>query len=307
MRQPYYKGVMKMNHKNHKKINYGYYAALVVGIMALLVLVGVYTTTQNLSKDEQFVDLNGDKDGLAKESLEDDTAQVGAKVADASGEKSDNSVASNGSDNQQMANADSSNTDDIGKADLVKADATTAGMSTTEEDVSQDSAANASGDADAKNDTEKKTSQDTEETSAATGGFTKKSTMSWPVQGNVILPYSMDTTVYYKTLDTYKCNPGMLISAKKGTAVYSSYAGTVLSVDKTSEHGNTVTMDLGNGYHAIYGQLADISVSAGQSVEAGAAIGTVAKASSMYSLEGNHLYFAMTKDDMPVNPEAFLQ
>ena len=292
-----------MNHKNHKKINYGYYAALVVGIMALLVLVGVYTTTQNLSKDEQFVDLNGDKDSLASETGEDETAQVGAKVADASGEKSNSSVASNASDGQQVANADSSNTDDIGKADLVKADITTDEATETDRDGS----ANASGDADTAKDTKSENGQDTEETSAATGGFTKKSTMSWPVQGNVILPYSMDTTVYYKTLDTYKCNPGMLISAKKGTAVYSSYAGTVLSVDKTSEHGNTVTMDLGNGYHAIYGQLADISVTEGQSVDAGTALGTVAKATSMYSLEGNHLYFAMTKDDIPVNPEAFLQ
>lgn len=292
-----------MNHKNHKKINYGYYAALVVGIMALLVLVGVYTTTQNLSKDEQFVDLNGDKDSLASDAGEDETAQVGAKVADASGEKSNSSVAGNASDGQQVANADSSNTDDIGKADLVKADINTDEATETD----SDSSANASGDADTAKDMESENGQDTEETSAATGGFTKKSTMSWPVQGNVILPYSMDTTVYYKTLDTYKCNPGMLISAKKGTAVYSSYAGTVLSVDKTSEHGNTVTMDLGNGYHAIYGQLADISVTKGQSVEAGAALGTVAKATSMYSLEGNHLYFAMTKDDIPVNPEAFLQ
>lgn len=290
-----------MNHKNHKKINYGYYAALVVGIMALLVLVGVYTTTQNLSKDEQFVDLNGDKDSLASDTGEDETAQVGAKVADASGEKSDSSFSDNASDSSQLANADSSDTDDIGKADLVKADITTAEAATTEAD---DSASNASGDAD----TAKETNQDTEETSASmAGGFTKKSSMSWPVQGNVILPYSMDTTVYYKTLDTYKCNPGMLISAKKGTAVYSAYAGTVLSVDRTSEHGNMVTVDMGNGYHAIYGQLADVSVADGQMIDAGEALGTVAKATSMYSLEGNHLYFAMTKDDIPVNPEAFLQ
>mgnify|MGYP000402848362 CR=1 FL=1 len=35
--------------------------------------------------------------------------------------------------------------------------------------------------------------------------------LSWPVQGNVILDYSMDSTIYFPTLDQYKCNPALII------------------------------------------------------------------------------------------------
>ena len=37
--------------------------------------------------------------------------------------------------------------------------------------------------------------------------------LSWPVQGNVILDYSMDSTIYFPTLDQYKCNPALIIHA----------------------------------------------------------------------------------------------
>ena len=64
-----------MNQK--KKLNYGYYAALVVGLVALLVLVGVYTTNQALQKEEQYVDLNGTKDET------DEIADADSKAAEA--------------------------------------------------------------------------------------------------------------------------------------------------------------------------------------------------------------------------------
>ena len=41
--------------------------------------------------------------------------------------------------------------------------------------------------------------------------FTENSRMSWPVQGNILLDYSMDSTIYFPTLDQYKCNSGLVI------------------------------------------------------------------------------------------------
>ena len=73
-----------MNQK--KKLNYGYYAALVVGLVALLVLVGVYTTNQALQKEEQYVDLNGTKDET-DEIADADSKAAEAKNSDAESEQ----------------------------------------------------------------------------------------------------------------------------------------------------------------------------------------------------------------------------
>ena len=37
--------------------------------------------------------------------------------------------------------------------------------------------------------------------------FTEDSYILWPVNGAVIMSYSMDKTVYFQTLDQYKYNP----------------------------------------------------------------------------------------------------
>ena len=44
--------------------------------------------------------------------------------------------------------------------------------------------------------------------------FTDTSSLTWPVRGNVILDYSMDQTIYFPTLDQFKCNPGIVIQAE---------------------------------------------------------------------------------------------
>ncbi len=275
-----------MNQK--KKLNYGYYAALVVGLVALLVLVGVYTTNQALQKEDQYVDLNGTKDETGEVSDVDSKAAE-AKNSDAVSEeaKAKDDVVSI-DDNALTADADSKDTEKIGSSDLAKAETTKEQETAKAEETKETLNANAN----AKD--------------AAATGFTKNSKLSWPVTGSVILPYSMDTTVYYKTLDTYKCNPGMLITAEVGTPVYAAYAGTVTKIEQSAEYGTLVHMDLGNGYEAQYGQLADVSVKEGQTVAAGAAIGSVAKPTDMYQLEGANLFFSLSEEGQTVNPEKFL-
>lgn len=280
-----------MNQK--KKLNYGYYAALVVGLVALLVLVGVYTTNQALQKEEQYVDLNGTKDETG-EIADVDSKAAEAKNSDAKSEQAnakDDVVSID--DNALTADADSKDTEKIGSSDLAKAEiAKEQEIGKEEETVKEDTKETLNANANAKN--------------AATKGFTKNSKLSWPVTGSVILPYSMDTTVYYKTLDTYKCNPGMLITAEVGTPVYAAYAGTVTKIEQSAEYGTLIHMDLGNGYEAQYGQLADVSVSEGQTVAAGAAIGNVAKPTDMYQLEGANLFFSLSEEGQMVDPEKFL-
>ena len=123
-----------------------------------------------------------------------------------------------------------------------------------------------------------------------------------PVDGEVLMHYSMDSSVYFATLDQYKYNPAVLFGAPEDAPVSACAQGLVLSVFSNEEIGNAVTLDLGNGYQATYGQLKDIQVSEGSLIEAGTLLGYVTAPTKYYSLEGSNVYFALTCNNTPVNP-----
>ena len=131
--------------------------------------------------------------------------------------------------------------------------------------------------------------------------------LSWPVSGNVIIPYSMDTTVYFETLDQYQCNPALYVKADKGTEVKAVYGGTVSAVTKNDRYGNLITIDMGNGYKISYGQLTDIPYKKGDVVKTGTVIGKIADPTDYFTLEGSHLYMKMTLKGKPVNPTEYLE
>ena len=132
--------------------------------------------------------------------------------------------------------------------------------------------------------------------------FTESSQMLWPVSGNVLMSFSMDKSVYFKTLDQYKYNPAILISAALNDNVIAAAPGIVKSIDNLRETGTTVTVDMGNGYECLYGQLNDVKVKVGDYVETKDVIGYISEPTKYYSLEGANLYFEMRKDGQPVNP-----
>lgn len=131
--------------------------------------------------------------------------------------------------------------------------------------------------------------------------------VTMPVLGNTILPYSMDTTVYFQTLGTYRCNPGMLLQAPAGTDVASIWHGQVIGINETREHGTMVTVDLGSGYTVTYGQLQDVKVAIGDEVWSNTILGIVAEPTAYYEKEGSHLYFEIRKDGKTINPMEVLQ
>ncbi len=132
--------------------------------------------------------------------------------------------------------------------------------------------------------------------------FSEEDNLVWPIVGDVLINYSMDKTIYFPTLDQYKYNPAIVISATQGESIGAAANGRVSSVSYDRATGNTVVMELGNGYELTYGQLDNITVSEGSYVNVGDAIGTVAVPTKYYSLEGANVYFKLTKDGEPVNP-----
>ncbi len=137
--------------------------------------------------------------------------------------------------------------------------------------------------------------------------FSEDSKLLWPVNGAIIMSYSMDKTVYFSTLDQYKYNPAVIISGAEGDQVLCGTTGVVKSIDVTAETGTTVNVDIGNGYELIYGQLKEVPVSVGDYVEAKSVLGYVSQPTKYYSVEGCNVYFEMRKDGQPVNPVEYLE
>ena len=70
--------------------------------------------------------------------------------------------------------------------------------------------------------------------------LTESSPMVWPVRGNVLLDYSMDQTIYFPTLDQYKCNPGIVIQSDVSAPVAAPANARVTEVGVSDEIGNYV-------------------------------------------------------------------
>ena len=136
--------------------------------------------------------------------------------------------------------------------------------------------------------------------------FGEDSKLLWPVNGTVLMSFSMDKTTYFSTLDQYKYNPAVIISAAENDQVIAGTTGIVKSIDNIAETGTTVNIDIGNGYELFYGQLKDVQLKTGDYVEANSVIGYVSAPTKYYSTEGPNVYFEMRKDGQPINPVDYM-
>ena len=147
------------------------------------------------------------------------------------------------------------------------------------------------------------------ETSASTYNvwFDENSLLEWPASGATLIGYSMDQTVYFPTLEQYKYNPAIIIGGQVGEEIGAAAPGIVSNIEQTAQTGVTVTLDMGNGYTAVYGQLKEVPLQIGDYVGAGELIGYVSEPTKYYSVEGANLYFEVQKDGVPVNPLDFME
>ena len=161
--------------------------------------------------------------------------------------------------------------------------------------------------------TESTETEGKEETTKKTGStvdtlhFSKEQGMTWPMEGDVIMNYSMDSTIYFATLDQYKYNPAIIIAGEINDKVYSVARGKIKEIKNNEVTGCTVTVDLGDGYQAIYGQLKELNFKVGDYVEAGHVLGYIGEPTKYYSVEGSNLYFELVKDGVPVDPIEYFQ
>lgn len=137
--------------------------------------------------------------------------------------------------------------------------------------------------------------------------FKEGDALGWPVEGNVILEFSMNGSVYFATLDQYKYNPAMLIQSEVNTPVKAATDCVVKKIGTNEEIGTYVIMSIGSDYELTYGQLKSLTVSEGDSVAEGEIIGYVAEPTKYYVVEGCNLYVKLTKGDIPVDPLDYIR
>ena len=143
------------------------------------------------------------------------------------------------------------------------------------------------------------------ETAAPTAG--RLATQA-PVQGEVLSGYAMEVLSYNQTTRDWRVHNGVDFAAAAGTAVTAAADGEVYTVYEDDQMGMTVVIRHEGGYTTRYSSLgADVAVSAGQPVSMGQTIGTVGTSALMENALGDHVHFAVTKDDEPVDPMEFLQ
>lgn len=140
-----------------------------------------------------------------------------------------------------------------------------------------------------------------------TVNFQDDSFLTWPTAGTVLMDYNMNGTVYFETLNQYKYNPALIIAGQVGNPVIASAKGIVESIDTDEETGTTLTLNLGNDYQTIYGQLKELAVTEGDVVEQGQTLGYISEPTKYYCEEGSNLYFQMKKDGQTVDPMLYLE
>jgi septal ring factor EnvC (AmiA/AmiB activator) len=186
-------------------------------------------------------------------------------------------------DEEYMEATQPSSSEVVVNAEVTESEATTEEESTKEENTQEES---------------------TEEVVALS--FSEDTKISWPIEGEVLMEFSMDETIYHPTLNEYKCNEGIVIQSEEGSYVNSPTKCVVTKVGEDEEIGNYVELSLGNNYLMKIGQLEQIVVEEGDTLEEGDHIACTAKPTHYYSVEGDNVYLEILKDNQPQNPLNYL-
>ena len=128
-----------------------------------------------------------------------------------------------------------------------------------------------------------------------------------PLNGSILSDYAMECLAYNETTRDWRTHNGIDIAAEAGTKVCAAADGTVYNVYLDDTMGMTVVIAHQDGYVTEYSSLSeDVTVSAGDLVKMGQAVGYVGNTALVERAIGDHLHFAVTKDGNALDPESFL-
>lgn len=131
--------------------------------------------------------------------------------------------------------------------------------------------------------------------------------LAWPLQGEVLTGYSVETLAYDVTMGDWRTHTGLDIAASVGDEVRAPAAGVVTEVVQDVMLGTTVVIDHGGDVSSICANLAEVpTVEVGDTVSVGDIIGAVGETAIAESALPAHLHFSVTQDGEPVDPMELL-
>ena len=277
----------------------GYYVLLFVGIIAIaaVALIGSNLSSNQEDEGENFVDLNEPDNNMVAEddnnlqANDNDTSDQLANNTEASPEPDYTPESSDTAHNDHLLEFDVYTEEEENGIDIVEVDETAAAV--VEENIEEE--------------------QKAVETTGATVkntpplSFDVETGLLWPVDGDVIMNYSMDHVTYFSTLMQFKVNPAIVIASEVGTEVKAATTGIITNIYDDPVTGLTVTMDIGDGYSLLYGQLANVNHKIGDKLSEGDILGAINTPTKYYTIEGSNLYFMVTEDEETVNPLLYLR
>jgi len=130
----------------------------------------------------------------------------------------------------------------------------------------------------------------------------------YPIKGEIIKEFAMDTLVYSKTLDMWKVHCGIDIGAPLDSEIVAVQDGEIISVEEDNFYGSTIKIDHKNGYISIYSNLDKIEgVKVGESVKQGEVVGRIGVSANGEIADESHLHFELLKDNEWINPTEVLE
>jgi murein DD-endopeptidase MepM/ murein hydrolase activator NlpD len=129
-------------------------------------------------------------------------------------------------------------------------------------------------------------------------------TLKKPVDGAVIKGFSGDELVFYAAMNMWATHNGIDIQADQGAKVVAAMAGTVTQIYTSESDGGVVIISHSDSSQTVYMGLDDISVEAGEKVNADQEIGTIGTMPSESDLS-YHLHFEYLVDGKYKNPANF--
>lgn len=130
---------------------------------------------------------------------------------------------------------------------------------------------------------------------------------TWPVKGEVLRPFSVETLSYDKTMGDWRVHAGVDISAVEGTLVSAMRGGTIHDVYEDEMMGTTVVIDHGDGMVSAYSGLAAKPPAViGDAVDTGSTIGSVGPSPLGESALTPHVHVSLIVDGVDQDPMKYL-
>ena len=149
--------------------------------------------------------------------------------------------------------------------------------------------------------------------------FAQGDTFEWPVNGDIVVPYTDETTKYWfsESLNQTMRTFGVCIGANEGEEVKAAADGKVVEIVGDSSTldsdlpyvGKAMVIDHGNGYTSIYGfQNGEPNEDLlGQTVSRGDILGKVGGPTGAFIATGDNIYLQVMHNDEVISPLELLE